>query len=80
MDLDYPNAEYPLGFVKDTFDWEKIKENAREIYVINQEKDGWVPKEKGEEIAKGTNGKLILVEGSNHFIGKMDLNLINNNL
>lgn len=79
LNMDYPNAKYPDSFVKNPFDWEKIKKMTGEIVVLNQVNDPWVPVAKGEEIAQKTGGTFVKVQGSNHF-DQMDLDLINSRL
>ncbi len=79
LQLDYPNEEYPRKFVERPFDWGKIRNNAEEFWVINQDHDQWVPFAKGREISGNVAGNLTQVEGTDHF-DKMNLNLINERL
>ena len=74
--LNYPNEEYPRKFVERPFIWDKIRKMAKEFIIFNQDHDQWVPFEKGTELADNLDGKLIKVNGTDHF-DKMDLNLIN---
>jgi len=71
--------EKTRNFVEGPFNWNVIKKNTKEIYVINETKDPYVPLELGKKIAKNTGGEFIEVEGNIHF-DKMDLNLINSRL
>lgn len=71
--------EETRNFVAEPFDWEKIKTNEKEIYVINETNDPWVPIERGKEIAEAMGGEFIEVQGNIHFDG-MDLDLINSRL
>jgi predicted alpha/beta hydrolase family esterase len=79
LTLNYPNEEHPRKFVERPFDWEKIRRMASEFIILNQDHDQWVPFEKGKELADNLGGKLIKVEGTDHF-DKMDLRLINKEL
>ena len=66
-------------FVIDPFDWDKIKQNVEEIFVLNQIDDPWVPFAVGAEMAKNLSVEIVKVDGNNHF-DTMDLDLINKEL
>ncbi len=55
------------NFFEPAFNWKKIKENCKKFIILNQTKDPLVPLQHGKDLANYTNGKLIIVEGSNHF-------------
>ncbi|XOB41012.1 MAG: RBBP9/YdeN family alpha/beta hydrolase [Candidatus Nealsonbacteria bacterium] len=55
------------NFFEPNFDWQKIKQNCEEFFILNQTKDPWVPLEHGESLATYVNGKLIKVDGDDHF-------------
>jgi uncharacterized protein len=66
-------------FVVDTFDWEKIRNNADKFVVLNQIDDPWVPLAIGQKMADNLEEELVKVTGNNHF-DTMDLSLINKEL
>jgi predicted alpha/beta hydrolase family esterase len=68
--------EETRNFVEAPFDWEKIQQLANKFVVIAQSEDPYIKPEIAKEVADGTGGEWILVEGNNHF-DKMDLGLIN---
>jgi len=55
------------NFFEPDFNWEKIKKNCREIFILNQTKDPWVPLQHGKDLATYVEGKLFEIEGDNHF-------------
>ncbi len=55
------------NFFEPDFNWEKIKRNCKEFIIINQKNDDWVPFQHGEDLARYVDGRLIKVEGTNHF-------------
>lgn len=54
-------------FTQKEFDWKKIKENCSEFFIYNSDDDPYVPLEKGKELSKYLNSKLISVKGAGHF-------------
>lgn len=71
--------EETSNFFEKPFDWEKIKGNTSEAYVINEQNDPYVPLEKGKEVSDALGAEFIVVESNIHF-DKMDLDLINSRL
>jgi len=71
--------EETKSFFEKSFNLENIKEKANKFIILNENKDPYVPLERGRELAKGVMGEFIEVEGNIHF-DKMDLNLINSRL
>ncbi|MDO8507640.1 MAG: alpha/beta hydrolase [bacterium] len=71
--------EETSNFFEKPFDWEKIKGDTSESYVINEQNDPYVPLEKGKEVADGLGAEFSAVESNIHF-DKMDLDLINSRL
>lgn len=65
--LDSRFNDYLSSFV-DGFDWEKIKDNCNQFYVINSEDDDYVPLSKGEELATHLNTKVNMINGDGHFM------------
>lgn len=63
------------NFLDEEFNWEKIKQNCKEIIVINQTEDEWVPLQHGKDLASYVDGKLEIVDGTNHF-DTIDFNLL----
>ncbi len=55
------------NFFEPNFNWQKIKQNCEEFFILNQTKDPWVPLQHGEDLAGYVDGKLIKFEGDNHF-------------
>ncbi len=49
------------------FDWNKIKKNCKNFYVIHSDNDPFVPLERAEELAEKLGIKVILVKGGEHF-------------
>ena len=61
------NFEPIDNFFEPDFNWQKIKQNCKNFFVLNQTKDPWVPLQHGEDLADYVGGKLIKIEGNNHF-------------
>ncbi len=76
LEIGYPE---PDKFLKDGFDWQKIRKLGNKFVVLNQEDDPWVNPKHGEILSQNLNTDLILVEGNNHF-DTIDFNLIEKNL
>jgi len=55
------------NFFEPDFNWEKIKQNCEDFIIINQTKDPWVPLQHGKDLADYIGGRLITIEGDNHF-------------
>jgi len=55
------------NFFEPEFNWQKIKQNCKEFFIFNQTKDSWVPFQHGEDLATYVNGRLIPIEGNDHF-------------
>lgn len=54
-------------FVERSFDWETIKQNAEQIFVIASDNDPYVPESEGYDIASRLETEPIIVEGAGHF-------------
>jgi len=54
-------------FVERSFDWETIKSNAEQIFVIASNNDPYVPEDEGYEIASRLETEPIVIEGAGHF-------------
>lgn len=54
-------------FVERSFDWEIIKQNAEQIFVIASDNDPYVPEEESFEIASRLETEPIIIEGAGHF-------------
>lgn len=48
------------------FNWTKIRHDCEEFYVISSDNDPFVPVQKGEELAKNLNVKMIILGGAGH--------------
>lgn len=65
-------------FTTKKFDWENIKNNVKNIYVINSNDDPYVPFERGVELAKNLGTNVIKLENTGHI--NAEFGLINLNL
>lgn len=54
-------------FAEKDFDFEKIKNSARDFYIFHSESDPYVPLEKAAELAPKIDANLELVAGAGHF-------------
>ncbi len=54
-------------FFEKPFDWKKIKENCKNIFVIGSDNDPYIPLEKTYELAEKLNVKPIIIHGAGHF-------------
>lgn len=65
--LDLPDYD-PLNesFCVRSFDWEKIRNNAKIFAVISSDNDPYVPLAKGQELALNLKSPLILIDGAGH--------------
>ena len=71
--------EETSNFVKEPFDWEKIRTLVNKFVVIAQKNDPYIAVEVAKEVSDKTGGDWILIDGNNHF-DTMDLDLINQEL
>ena len=56
------------GILKDTYDWEKMKQHVKEIYIINSDDDPWKCDDKqGLKLFQHLGGTLILCHNMGHF-------------
>ncbi len=53
-------------FVDKKFDWEKIRRSCKKFYVINSDRDPYVPIEKGESLAKNLGVELTVLKDAGH--------------
>jgi predicted alpha/beta hydrolase family esterase len=58
-----------LNFLNVEPDFEKIRENIKNVIVIHGDNDPYVRLSDGEEIARETNGKLIVIPNGGHLNG-----------
>lgn len=54
-------------FVVREFNWSKIRENCGMFVVIHSDNDPYVPLQKGEDLAKNLDSKLLVLKGAGHF-------------
>ncbi len=54
-------------FIEEPFDWKKIKQNVKHLFVYHGDNDPYVPLEQAQEIAKGTGAEFKVVPGAGHF-------------
>lgn len=64
--LNNPFDKYNKTFTTNPFNWSKIKKNCKKFYIINSDNDPYVPLEKGKELAKNLNTKLIILKNAGH--------------
>jgi predicted alpha/beta hydrolase family esterase len=55
------------SFFEKPFNWQKIKNNCKNIFIINSDNDPYVPLDKAEQIAEKLNVAAIIVKGAGHF-------------
>ncbi len=53
-------------FIKNNFNWEKIRKNAGEIHIFHGDNDPYVPLEQAHELSKHLKVKLNIVNGGGH--------------
>jgi uncharacterized protein len=53
-------------FVCREFDWDRIKQNAGEVYLYNSDNDPYVPLSKGEELSKKFGVPLTIIKNGGH--------------
>ena len=61
------NWEGDQPFIKEPFEWKKIKNNAQSFFVFHSDNDPYVGIENGEETAKRLGVQLIIVPNAGHF-------------
>ncbi|MBI2984393.1 MAG: serine hydrolase family protein [Candidatus Kerfeldbacteria bacterium] len=54
-------------FVPTRYSWMKIKQHCHQFVIFHSDKDPYVPLEHGQELARLTDGQLIVVPGAGHF-------------
>lgn len=54
-------------FYEKQFDWDRIKENCGEFYVINSDNDPYIPTDIAERVSMPLGVRLIVIEGGGHF-------------
>lgn len=54
-------------FIKDPFDWEKIKNAAQNFLIFHSDNDPYVCLGNGEKLAKNLKTKLNFIPGAGHF-------------
>jgi predicted alpha/beta hydrolase family esterase len=55
------------SFVEGGFNWEKIRENCPNFFVLCSDKDPYVPKENALELARNLGVEPIVIKGAGHF-------------
>ena len=53
-------------FADKEFDWDRIRKNCKQFYILNSDNDPYVPLEKGKELVKRLKTKLTIVKGAGH--------------
>ena len=54
------------SFFAEEFDWEKIRNNAKKIFIYAGDNDPYVPLEKGSELAKCLKAELVIIPNGGH--------------
>ncbi len=57
---------------EEPFDFEKIKEQVKEVTLIHSDNDPYIRLEQAEYLAEKLNGELIILKGQKHFSESMD--------
>lgn len=66
--LNYPEVnDINSTFFEKPFDWNKIKENCKNIFVISSDNDPYIPLEKTYELAEKLGVKPTIVHNAGHF-------------
>lgn len=55
------------SFLKNRFDWNKIKKNCKKFYVLYSNNDPYVPERMGRELCHNLDADCFLVRGAGHF-------------
>lgn len=55
------------SFIEKSFDWQKIKHNCPNFFVLHSDNDPYVPLEQAEKLAKNLGIDVILVKNAGHF-------------
>ncbi len=53
-------------FAEKEFDWEKIKENCKQIYMFHSDNDPYVPLENAKNLQEHLNAKLTIIPNGQH--------------
>ncbi len=53
-------------FVDRSFEWQKIRKNCKNFYVINALDDPYVPVESGKELAENLDAELVVLPEGGH--------------
>ena len=54
-------------FLKNNFNWEKIKQNCKKFFVFHSDNDPYVPMEKATELVDKLNAELDIIKNAGHF-------------
>ncbi len=54
-------------FIKDPFDWERIRNNAEKFTIFHSDNDPYVCLENGKELAKNLKTELTFIPNAGHF-------------
>lgn len=55
------------SFYTKTFDWQKIKAQCKQFYVVHADNDPYVPMEQGKSLAQLLSTNMHLIKGAGHF-------------
>jgi len=61
-------------FVDRDFDWDKIKNNCKKLYIYHSDNDPYVPIKKATELAEKLDSKVIEIKNAGHFNEKAGYN------
>jgi hypothetical protein len=66
--IDRLNDGLPRAILQEQYDWEKIKDNTQEVYIINSDNDPYgAGDEAGRKIFDKVGGFQIIAHGQGHF-------------
>ena len=62
----YPGANRIQRFLKEGFNWKKIKNSAEKIYILDSDNDPYVALAEGEILQKKLKGERVTFSGRGH--------------
>lgn len=55
------------NFFESEINYQKIKQNCNNFYILNQTNDPYVPLQHGKDLADSIGGELKMIKGNDHF-------------
>lgn len=69
---DEPDWEQLRGLFEEPFDYEKIKQQAKQFIFIHSDNDPYCPLEQAKDLHAKIGGEFILLPGQQHFSSHLD--------